>query len=105
MYDPNIIVTAIERLAQAAEVEDDMIKVWVVATLAARFDVTTAIGTGEDPVEAVYEIGESWSDMTEELLLERPDRRGDTLRAALEVVQRLLGAVGPRAKHRSTTRA
>ena len=91
MYDD--ITRSIENLARAAEHEDAIVRIWAVATLASRLNVVAALSSEDDAVEAITDIGESWTDMVEQQLHEQPDRRGDTLRASHAVVQRLLRGI------------
>ena len=89
----NDIPTDIEHLAQAAECEPSVVRIWTVATLAGRLGLEAVVSSAPDPVQALTEVGELWADMVEQQLEEHPDREADTLRAAHAVVQRLLRCV------------
>ncbi len=91
MYDQ--ITIAIENLARAVEGEDDAVRIWTVATVASRLGMTAVLTTEEDSVASMVEVGQMWADMVAEQLEDEPDRRGETLRAAHAVVQRLLDGV------------
>ena len=92
MYDD--ITRSIENLARAAEGADDTVRIWAVATLASRLGMVAVLTTLEDPVEAITEVGEMWTDMVAQQLEEQPDKSGQTFRASRAVVQRLLRNVG-----------
>ncbi len=89
----NDIPICIERLAQAAENEISVVRIWTVATLASRLGLEAIVSAAPDPVEAIAEVGDLWAAGVEEALEDAPDRQADTLRAAHAVVQRLFRCI------------
>lgn len=89
----NDIVIAIENLARILEHEDEVVRVWALASLASRFGMTAIVTAEEDSVDAIVEVGEMWADSVDQQLAEDPNHATDTLRAAHRVVMRLLEAV------------
>lgn len=91
----NDIALAVQQLARAIEDQPDEVRIWAAASFAGHLGLAAIISAKDDPVEAIVEIGEMWADSVAELLDDQPHRRGDTLRAAHAVVERLLDGAAP----------
>ena len=89
----NDIARAVEQLASTIRDQPDEVRIWAAASLASRLGLEAIHSANSDPVEAIVETGEMWADSVAELLVDQPHRRGDILRAAHAVVQRLLHEV------------
>ena len=86
------ITQALDKLAVAAADQPDVVRIWTVASLANRLGLIAVLTAQEDPVEVIGELGELWVLSVTELLESERHRRGETLRAAHAIVQRLHAA-------------
>ena len=93
----NDIALAVQQLARAIEDQPDEVRIWAAASFAGHLGLDVIVSANPGPVEAIIEVGELWADSVAELLEDQPHRRGETMRGAHGVVQRLLdGAVARR---------
>ena len=84
--------TGIGHLADLIETQDnaEAMSIWASAALASKLGLVAILVPGGDPEEAIVEAGEMWVAMVLEHLEDEPDRREETLWAALRVVEPLL---------------
>ena len=83
---------AIANLAAIAEDHPEELRIWSVAALASRLGLVVVVtpGGAEHDVEAIAEVGTAFVDQVVQRLDDEPDEQGETLRAAWEVVDRLV---------------
>ncbi len=89
----NDIAEGIEQLARHVEREPSEVRIWTTFSLASRLGLEAILSSAPDPVQAVVEVGELWTDQVAEVLEGEPHRQADTLRAARAVIKRLLTVV------------
>lgn len=89
----NDLTDAIARLAAIAERHPKELRIWSVAALASRLGLVVVVTPGGDALEAITEVGTAFVDHVIERLDDEPDEQGEALRAAWQVVERLVADV------------